>query len=369
MRVLVIQCIAKLELGGAQKIVLDLVRELKDKGVLITGKGGFLYQNVKEKLGERHITLSCLKREISPLSDILCFFKLRNILITFHKEYDRIILHTHGSKAGIIGRLVSGTLPFVFSVHHIHGFAINPYILFFKRFIYLLAERIASCFGNFQISVSKIHIKKALEWGLSKRPKYIYVPNYVDTSLFKRRSKRNNFIKIGTVANFKPQKNPIIWAKVALKVTSIFKNVVFLYVGDGVLRKKVENLIRGNKRIKLLGWRKDIPDFLSKIDIFFLPSKWEGAPLSILEAMASGLPVVASSVDGIKEVVVDSFTGYLISPNDLNGYVEKLKELIKNKKKRIEMGEEGRKIVKSKFSYERTKEAILKIYESLGLNF
>ena len=84
MSVIVVQCIAKLELGGAQKIVLDLMRELKDKGILITGEGGKLYADAKKEFGERHITLPCLQRNVSPVSDLICFFKLRKILIELY---------------------------------------------------------------------------------------------------------------------------------------------------------------------------------------------------------------------------------------------------------------------------------------------
>ncbi len=368
MSVIVVQCIAKLELGGAQKIVLDLMRELKDKGILITGEGGELYADVKEEFGERHITLPCLKRNVSPISDLICFFKLRKILIELYDRYDRIILHTHGSKAGVIGRIVSGSLPFVYSVHVIHGFAINPYISPLKRFIYLNAERISSYFGDIIITVARCHIRKAIQLGMSKKVKYFCVPNYVNIDNFKVENKERHLVKIGTVANFKPQKNPMMWAKVALEITSKFNNVIFVYIGDGPLRRRVEDLLLSNKRIKILGWRDDIADILSRMDVFFLPSRWEGLPLSVLEAMACGLPVVASAVDGTIEAVIDSVTGYLLSPDDLNGYVERLGELIQNKKKRDIMGGKGRGRVKKYFSYKEMIEKVFYIYGYLGFN-
>jgi glycosyltransferase involved in cell wall biosynthesis len=366
MSVIVVQCIAKLELGGAQKIVLELMRELKNQGILITGRGGKLYSSVKEEFGERHVTLPCLKRKINPLQDLICFFKLRKILIKLHDRYDKVILHTHGSKAGVLGRIVSGSLPFVHSVHVIHGFAINPYISPLKSFIYLNAERISSCFGDIIVTVARAHIKRSIEWGMSKKVKYFCIPNYVNVDNFRVQRKKNKFIKIVTVANFKPQKNPFMWAKVALEVTSRFDNVVFIYIGDGPMRESVEKLIQASKRIKILGWRNDIADLLPDMDIFFLPSRWEGLPLSVLEAMASALPVVASAVDGTTEVVLDAVTGYLLAPDDLNGYVEKLGKLIENANKRKEMGREGRERVRKCFSYKSMIGKVFYIYGSLG---
>jgi len=159
----------------------------------------------------------------------------------------------------------------------------------------------------------------------------------------------------------------LMWAKVALEVTSKFKNVIFIYIGDGPLRKKVENMVLKNKRIKILGWKNNVAKILSEMDIFFLPSRWEGLPLSVLEGMASGLPVVASRVDGTTEVVIDSATGYLLPPDDFSGYVEKLSELIRDGKKRRGMGKKGRERVKKSFSYEKMIERNFGLYESLGL--
>ncbi len=366
MSAIVVQLIAKLELGGAQKIVIDLMRELQDRGILITGESGKLYYTVNQEFKENHITLPCLKREISLFYDIICLFKLRKNLIKLHNKYDLIILHTHGSKAGVLGRIVSGTLPFVRSVHSVHGFAINPYISPLKRFIYLNAERVASCFGDVVISVAGVHIRKSIEWGMSKKVRYYCVHNYVNIDDFKLKKKKNGPIQIVTVANFKPQKNPLMWARVSIEITSKFRDVVFVYIGDGPLRKSVEDLISDNSSIKLLGWKSNIAHILSEMDIFFLPSRWEGLPLSVLEAMVCGLPVVASAVDGTTEAVLDSVTGYLVPPDDLSGYVEKLSELICDENKRKIMGRKGRERVKKHFSYKKMIEKVFYIYGSLG---
>ncbi len=370
MSVVVIQCMAKMELGGAQKRVLELLREIKDKSILITGTGGELYEEVKREFGTRHVVLPCLTREINPLYDIICFFRLRNYLIRLHKKYDRIIIHTHGSKAGVIGRFVSGTLSFVYSVHTVHGFAISPYINFFKRFLYLNAERISSLFGDIIITQSKVHIDRLKEWGMGKSNKLIWIPNSINYSKIGTysRKKRRKTITIGTVANFKPQKNPFMWVKVAKKVLCKYPETEFIYVGDGPLKKETEKLTGDDNRIKFLGWRKDITEILNNMDIFFLPSKWEGLPRTVLEAMASSLPVVASSVDGTVEAVVESETGYLLNPCNLDGFVERLGELIEDEKKRLKMGSRGRERVEMYFSYDRLINKTLNVYKALGLS-
>lgn len=369
MSVIVVQCMAKLELGGAQKRVIELMRELKGKGILISGEGGELYYDVEKEFKNRHLTLTCLKREIKPFYDIICFFKLRNLLIKLYKNNDRIILHTHGSKAGVLGRIVSGTLPFVFSVHTVHGFAISPYVNFFKRFIYLNAERFSALFGNVIITQAKVHIDILKEWGIGRKNRLIWIANsikYSDYKLHSRQYKKKKIV-IGTIANFKAQKNPFMWAEVAKKIVGKYPKTNFIYVGNGPLKNKTEELIGDSEKIKLLSWQEDIPQILRGIDIFFLPSRWEGLPRTVLEAMASGIPVVASSVDGTKEAVLDSVTGYLLPPSDLGGYVEKLSELIGNEEKRKKMGIEGRKRVEKLFCYKKMIKKTMKLYKSLGL--
>ena len=124
-------------------------------------------------------------------------------------------------------------------------------------------------------------------------------------------------------------------------------------------------MISKNDRIKLLGWRDDIPDLLNKMDIFFLPSRWEGLPRTVLEAMASRLPVVASCVDGTPEVVKESLTGYLVNPDDIESYINKLEVLIKDKNLRIKMGKDGREKVKKYFSYNNIIKKTINLYNQI----
>lgn len=369
MSVIVVQCIAKLELGGAQKRVLELMEELKDEGILITGEGGELYDKVREKFGVRHIVLPTLKRKVNPINDIVSLFKLRKELIKLYDKYDKVILHTHGSKAGVLGRIASGTLPFVYSIHTVHGFAINPYIKAFRRFVYLNAERISALFGDVIITQAHSHIDRLKEWGIGMRNKIICIPNSIkcsDFGFFSERKRRNKIV-VGTIANFKPQKNPIIWALVAKEVARKYPEAEFIYVGDGYLKDKVKALTINYKRIKFWGWRDDISETLRKIDIFFLPSRWEGLPRTVLEAMASGIPVIASSVDGTVEAVLNNETGYLLSPDDVEGYVEKLEELITDEKKRKTMGKKGRERVEKYYSFKDMIKETMRVYKSFGL--
>jgi len=366
MQGIVVQCMAKMELGGAQKRIIELMRETGKNGYLITGKGGILYSKVKDEFKERHIALKYFKREINPVYDLLCLFELRNALIKLHIRFGKVILHTHGSKAGVIGRVASGSLPFCYSIHTVHGYPINPYVHRFKRYIYLNAERIASLFGDIIITQAKVHIERSKKWGIGKRNEFYHIPNFIRIQDLKtKKREKSKEIVIGTIGNLKSQKNPIIWAKVALKVTSKYSDVSFIYAGGGPLFEKVSKMIYSNKRIKLLGWIDDLTELLSKIDIFFLPSRWEGMPRTVLEAMVSCLPVVASNVDGTNEIVKQSLTGFLVSPDDIEEYINKLEVLIKDKNLRIKMGKEGIERVVKYFNYDINIKKITNIYNHI----
>lgn len=342
------------------------MRETGKNGYLITGTGGILYDRVKDEFKERRIALKYLKREINPIYDFLCLFELRNALIKLHRRFDKVILHTHGSKAGVIGRIASGSLSFCHSIHTVHGYPINPYVHPFKRFIYLNSERIASLFGDVIITQAKTHIERSKKWGIGKRNKFYHIPNFIKIQDFKtEKREKSKDILIGTIGNLKPQKNPVIWAKVALKVTSKYPNVSFIYAGDGPLFDKVSKMIYSNNRIKLLGWIDHLPELLSKVDIFFLPSRWEGMPRTVLEAMTSSLPVVASNVNGTTEIVKQELTGFLVSADDIEGYINKLEVLIRDENLRVKMGKEGRDRVGKYFDYKNIIKKTVSLYNQL----
>lgn len=124
-------------------------------------------------------------------------------------------------------------------------------------------------------------------------------------------------------------------------------------------------MIYSNNRIKLLGWIDHLPELLSKVDIFFLPSRWEGMPRTVLEAMTSSLPVVASNVNGTTEIVKQELTGFLVSADDIEGYINKLEVLIRDENLRVKMGKEGRDRVGKYFDYKNIIKKTVSLYNQL----
>ncbi|MCK5186546.1 MAG: glycosyltransferase, partial [Deltaproteobacteria bacterium] len=138
------------------------------------------------------------------------------------------------------------------------------------------------------------------------------------------------------------------FVKIARIVSDNIAAIRFLLVGAGVLRSEIEELITKlgmDGKILLLGWRNDIPEILSCIDVLVLTSLWEGLPRVFPQAMASGVPVVATEVDGAPEAIENGINGYLLPPKDINAMAEKVIYLIRHPEKAQEMGEKGKGLV------------------------
>jgi len=175
-------------------------------------------------------------------------------------------------------------------------------------------------------------------------------------------------VLVGTVANLIPQKGHEYLLEAADLVVRENKQVVFVWIGDGLLRSELqmECAERGlTENIYFLSERKDIPEVLSSLDVFVLPSLWEGFGIALVEAMATGLPVIASNVDGIVEVVVDGITGVLVEPKDVEGLAKAIRCLLDDPTKRGRMGQAGRQRVMRRFSVENVASAYETLYRRL----
>lgn len=361
-RIKVCHIITKLELGGAQQNTLYTVSHLdkeRFEPVLITGRGGILDDEARSLPGVKVIFTSKLVRRVCPCTDSAGLFRLAWHL--FRERPD--IIHTHSSKAGILGRIAGRLTGVPVIVHTFHGFGFHDRQNFIVRWIYILVERICAAFSDKLIVVAKDNIEKALSRGIGKPGQYAVIRSGVETSRIKsltldKDAKRKELgiapgeTVITTIGPFKPQKNLADFVSTAAKVAEKNPKCRFLMVGDGDLRPELELQIRSlemHNKITLLGWRRDIPEILAVTDIFVMTSLWEGLPRSILEAMCSGKPVVANSVDGVKEIVQDRKTGYLAKPFDTSGMAKLIAGLTDNAKMRNEMGAAGKAYINAEF--------------------
>jgi len=341
----VLHIITKMAVGGAQMNTLISCRDITDMGYpssVLTGpeispEGNFT--DLSEKYSIPVLTAEHLVRKLSPLHDILAFFEIRNII----KKHNFSIVHTHGSKAKFLGRLAAASVkPRPKIVQTVHGWSFFDTMPPFTKGFYSLLEKFGYKLADSNIVVSPHDIKKGVNWGIGKPEDYQLIRSGVEFEAFKSKRGTKQQAKatlnipsdapvVGTVIRLAAQKHPEAIIDVAKKVVSRVPDVKFVIVGDGPLHSFMLTLIKENKltdNFIMLGSRKDVAEILPAFDTFLLTSRSEGLPRAMLEALAVKVPVVATDVGGIAELVNNLKNGFLCNYGNIdclaNGIVKLL---------------------------------------------
>jgi glycosyltransferase involved in cell wall biosynthesis len=289
------------------------------------------------------------------------------------------IVHTHSSKAGILGRLAAHLAKTPLIVHTVHGWSFHDYMSPVTRWIYILLERWIARFSAALVVVTERDIEKGLQAGIGRREQYRCIRSAIPLDEFDPRQVDRQAVRqelglpkdvvvIGNVGRFSTQKNPQDWVRVAGRVGQACPNTRFLLVGDGPLRIQVEQALQQAGiagRTTLTGLRRDVPRMLAAIDIFMLTSLWEGLPRVIPQAMAMGLPVIANRADGVTEAIQDGSSGYLCSPGEIEQMAECCIELVQHPLKRQEMGHRGQAYVSQEFDLCKMIASLEALYDEL----
>lgn len=374
-KVNILYVITKLELGGAQKQLLSLINHLDKKQFqpfLFTAKEGLLIPEVSSVPCLTVRKSICLERPINPVKDFFALIEL----CYFIKKNNIVIVHTHSSKAGILGRIAAYATGVKFIIHSVHGWSFNDYQPAWMRGVSIILERITGKFTHRLIVVSNYDKEKGLRNRIGCPDKYELIRYGVDFKecVFSPQDARKELgidsdkLVVGTISCLKPQKSPQDFIKLVHLTRQGFPGVRFVLVGDGPLRKSIVKLINKfnlQEHVILTGWRRDIEKILKALDVFVLTSLWEGLPISVLEAMMASKPVVATNTGGIAEVIVDGKTGFLVKPGDVKGMSEKLAVLLRNKELREEIGTNAKNHLGSNFSLGRMLEGTCDCYNNL----
>ncbi len=377
-KIKVAHIITKLELGGAQQNTLYTLKHLnreKFETILISGKGGVLDREAFLSLMNRVFFIGELVRKINPLFDFIALIKIWHLL----KKEKINLVHTHSSKAGILGRWAAKLAGVSYIVHTYHGFGFNDYQKWPVRWLFIGIERITAYITTKLVVVSGENTKKAMANKIGKKNQYVVIHSgikikEVSFNPIIRKEKRKEFgfrdedFVVGMIACFKPQKDPISFVLLAHKVSAYLPQAKFLLVGDGLLRPSIEKLISKlnlQEKIKLPGWRRDISLLLQTFDIMVLTSLWEGLPRVFLEAMVLGVPIVATRVDGATEVIKNGINGFLVSPKDMESMAQKVVYLFKNAEERKQMGIRAKEMLPFSFDIDEMVKKIEELYKQL----
>ena len=299
-KVKVLQIITLGELGGAQTHLFDIVHNLKsnfDFHVAI-GEPGYLTESLRKEGVAVH-RIPSLHRDISLINDSKAYWEILSLIRSIQPD----LVCTHSSKAGFLGRRAAYKLG-VPSVFTAHGWAFTDGVDNKRRELYLRLEKMAARWCNRIICVSEYDRQLALKHRVAPDNKLVTIHNGIPSDTFFYSKRESIPLVITMVARFSEQKDHALLLK-AVKDIDI-KNIKVLLIGDGPLLPDIKFLAESlslNDRVQFLGSRKDVPQILAQSDIFVLTSNWEGFPITILEAMRAGLPVICSDVGGCREAV------------------------------------------------------------------
>ena len=361
-----IHVIYRLDTGGLQNGIVNLVNNMdtsKFENIIccLTQGGDF------EKRLNKNIKVSKMFKK--PGNDYQLYIKL----IKYLKEIKPTIVHTR-NWAGMDGIIAAKMARVPIIIHGEHGFEIAD-LISQNRKRKFIRKLVLSTMVDKIVTVSK-NLKNRLINEIKIKPeKIIHIPNGVDTNKFniyrkeftrkKFGFKKEDFI-IGIVARLDPIKNHKTLFFAFKEIVKNYPQVKLIIVGDGPLREELKEKsyqLGIKNKVIFMGERDNVPEILKTFDIFVLPSLNEGMSNTILEAMATGIPVIASNVGGNPELVIDGRTGFLFSPNDVESLVQKIKTYILHPELKQKHGYNARKRVEEKFSLDQ----MVRRYEELYL--
>ncbi len=331
--------ITMLELGGAQEVALFTVANLdrtKYRPVLLTGPGGLLTEEAKALPGVAVEIVPSLGRPISPWRDFRAMMEMIRLL----RRHRPQIVHTHSSKAGILGRWAAWLAGVPVIIHTIHGFGVTPDQPAWLRALLIGLERFTGRITTYWIAVAEANIEEGVRWRIFERDRAVVIRPGIDPRPFQAPlpSLERDRVRaelgaapgdklVGMVACLKPQKAPRDCVAVAARVCARLPEVRFVLIGDGELRAVVEEDVRLAglvDRVRIAGWRRDVPDVMRALDAFLLTSRWEGLARVLLEARAARVPVVATRVGGSAEAIVDGRHGRLCEQGRVDELADRL---------------------------------------------
>ncbi len=364
----ILYVITRLAVGGAPHVMLTAIKGLKQAGYEIIlasgypGEGeGSLVEDA-QALGVELIFLPTLQRELHPVRDLRAFFALWQLMRT--RQFD--LVHTHLSKAGILGRLAA-YLAGVCTVHTFHGDVLDGYFSPLKSKIFLAVERFVGRVTDRFICVSDRLKTRLLQYQLGAADRFYTVANSIDLERLQVNASQERHGKIvGTLAMFYPIKRLDLFVEMAYQLRKRDAEICCEIAGDGAtasaLKQQAKNL---DDPVHFVGVCSDPADFLSRLDVFVLCSDYESSGMSVMEAMAMGLPVVATAVGGVPENVQDGQTGLLVEAGDVNGLTEAVWTLLQDDEKRLHMGTLAKKYAQAHFSSARMVAELDVVYREL----
>ncbi|HLR53344.1 MAG TPA: glycosyltransferase family 4 protein [Pseudogracilibacillus sp.] len=356
------------ELGGAQMHLYELSKRLSADGheVILAASGECMLTEELVNEGIDYLQLKWLGVTIKPYNDVRAFLEIRKIL----KEIQPDLIAIHSSKAGIIGRLAAKSLniPVMFTAHS-WSFAGEPSK--WKRKLFLTLEKLVGKWTDGVIAVSTFDYNQALSQQVVPIDKIRKIHNGIpdDERCFQRYRTNEGCIDLLMVARFAEPKDHYLLFQTLSQITSVRWRLTL--VGGGPLLNEYRQLAQRleiDRKINFAGETRDVIEYMKQADIFVLLSKSEGLPLSIIEAMREGIPVIASDVGGVSEILQHGRQGFLVKKGDRDFLTKALLTLMSSEELRRKYGNAGRNRFIKEFSFEKMYDQTEMFYRIVAQN-
>lgn len=369
-KIKVLHTIRQGQIGGGETHVLDIVSNI-DHDFFDVEVLSFTEGEMVDRLADLNIKCHLIHTE--KAFDFRVWNKVSELLSD--EDYD--IVHAHGTRAvsNTFWGAHSRNIPLIYTVH---GWSFHPDQ---NKIIHKFREKSESFLSSQADVTVNVSNNNKLEgnrlFGLKES---LVIPNGVNTEKFKAvSSEQSASLKgslniptgvpvIGFIARFTKQKSPLTFVRAAQYVLASYPDAIFLMIGDGELKdisiKATEELGISNS-FRFTGFRTDIPEMLSTMDIYCLPSLWEGLPIGVLEAMAMQKVVIATAVNGTSEVISDGQNGLLFQPNDTKELAEKITSCLSDQTLMMNLSKEAVNTVNQNYHLNKMIEKIEKLYTKL----
>jgi glycosyltransferase involved in cell wall biosynthesis len=369
-RIKILRIIGRLNVGGPAIHVVNLTAGLdphRYQSLLVAGS---------ENEAEGSMLDFALAHGVKPtvIPEIVTAFSLAprdgkalwKLYWLMRKERPHIV-HTHTAKAGFLGRLAARLAGVPVIVHTFHGHVLHGYYGPVKNEVLRRVEQSLAWSTDRLVTVSEQVKNDLVGYGIAKAEKISVVPLGFDLDPFlNSQAQQGEFRRemslsqkhklIGIVGRLFPIKNHALFLDAVARIAARARNARFVIVGDGVLRPTLENQARElgiTDRVLFTGWRRDLPRICADLNVLVVSSDNEGTPVSAIEAMAAGCPVVATRVGGLPDLIEDHKTGRLVPPRDADALACAILDLLQSPHTARELGRNGQEFVRQRFTVRR----------------
>ncbi|MEN9523992.1 MAG: hypothetical protein RL536_61 [Candidatus Parcubacteria bacterium] len=376
----ILYLITKSNWGGAQRHVYDLATAMRDKGhdVAVALGGDGTLRTKLEAAGIYTHSIATLGRDISTSKDAGSLKEIMSIIR--HRRPD--ILHTHSPKAAGLGSLAGRLLGVKYIIQTVHGWPFNEDRSLFQRGLIIFFSWLTTMFSHVTILLSEREYVQAQHFPWAKNrlrliPLGIKAPTFISVDGAKQAVAKqigmnlvdfNKKIVVGTIAELHPNKGLPYLINAFSMIVSQYPQAILVIIGDGQDLTLLHMLIKEKKleqNIFLAGYMDQAAEYLKAFTLFVLSSIKEGLPYCILEAGSASLPVVATTVGGIPEIIEDMKSGVLVQPKNIRELSHAISFMIEHQDERRKYGSTLKDRISTQFSLEKMLDSIDNLYRNV----